>query len=78
MSYMAMTMINIQKAKELANERNLKPGKVIGTSGVQFTSSARPNSRLEVIDWEEFERTLNNRGLAVFESNGWMKIMRRR
>ncbi len=73
---MAMTMIDLDRAKKLANERNLKPGKVSGTSGVQFT--AGNNKRLEIIDWENFGRTLSEKNLAVFESNGWMKIMKKR
>ena len=48
---------------------------VAGTSGVQFTKGN--NKRLQVIDWGEFENALNKRNLAVYESNGWMKIMKK-
>lgn len=73
---MAMSMIGLERAKRLANERNLKPGKVTGTSGVQFTKGN--NKRLEIIDWEKFGQTLSEKELAVYESNGWMKIMKKR
>ena len=72
---MAMTKIDLAKAKEIANMKGLKPGKVAGTSGVQFTKGN--NKRLQVIDWGEFETALGTRGLAIYESNGWMKIMKK-
>jgi hypothetical protein len=34
-------------------------------------------ARLEIVAWDEFEKTLGKRGLAVFESGGWMKIMKK-
>jgi hypothetical protein len=30
-----------------------------------------------VISWDEFRETLTKRRLQVFESGGWMKIMKR-
>ncbi|HHD16395.1 MAG: hypothetical protein DRQ02_07290 [Candidatus Latescibacterota bacterium] len=72
---MAMTMIDIGKAKKIAEEKNLKPGRVVGTSGVQFTKGN--NKRLEVISWGDFENALRNKGLAIYESKGWMKIMKK-
>jgi hypothetical protein len=73
---MAMTMINVEKAKNIAKNKGLKPGRVAGTAGVQFTKGN--NKRLQVIDWNEFEAVLNKRKLAIFESNGWMKIMKKK
>ena len=72
---MAMNVIGISEAKTIANNKGLKPGKVTGTSGVQFTKGN--NKRLAVISWEEFERALSIRKLAIYESNGWMKIMKK-
>ena len=72
---MAMTMIDIGKAKNIAAQKNLKPGRVVGTSGVQFTKGN--NKRLEVISWGDFEGALGSRGLAIYESKGWMKIMKK-
>jgi len=71
---MAMEKIEFAKAKVIADKKGLKPGKVKGTSGIQFTKGT--NTRLNVISWEEFEDLLNTRGLAVYESAGWMKIMK--
>ena len=68
-----MDRISIDKAKTIAKEKGLKPAKVKGTEGISFTKG---NSRLDVITWEEFEKLLSSRGLAVYESGGWMKIMK--
>ena len=72
---MVMQEITLEKAKEMAVGKNLVPGRVKGTVGVQFTKGN--NNRLEVIGWDEFERVMRDNNLAVYESNGWMKIMRR-
>ncbi|MGI6009562.1 MAG: hypothetical protein ACOX8X_05550 [Methanomethylophilus sp.] len=70
---MAMEKISISKAQQIAKIKGLKPGKVKGTEGVQFTKGT--NNRLTVIGWDEFEQILKKRNLAIYESGGWMKIM---
>ena len=50
---MVMEPITVDKAKTIAGKKGLKPGRVKGTNGIQFTKGG--NSRLEVIDWAEFE-----------------------
>ncbi len=72
---MVMEKINLDKAKNIAKKKGLKPGRVKDTNGIQFTKGN--NARLEIVSWEEFEKTLNKRKLAVFESGGWMKIMKK-
>lgn len=72
---MAMKRLDIEEAKRMAKSKGLKPGRVKGTTGVQFTKGR--NARLEVIDWDEFESILTKRRLAVFGSGGWMKIMKK-
>jgi len=71
---MAMEKISTDKAKQIAGIKGLKPGLVKGTEGVQFTKGR--NTRLQVIGWEDFETALKERNLAVFESGGWLKIMK--
>ena len=71
---MVMEKITVGKAREIADEKGLKPGRVKGTNGVQFTKG--DNDRLEIISWDDFETTLTDRGLAIYESGGWMKIMK--
>ncbi len=66
--------ITLEEAKRIAMEKGLKPGRVKGTNGVQFTRGG--NSHVEVIDWETFRKTLDARRLKVYESSGWMKIRR--
>lgn len=73
---MVMEEINTGKAREIADEKGLKPGRVKGTEGVQFTKGT--NARLETISWNDFEATMKNRGLAIYESGGWMKIMKKK
>ena len=72
--HMAMQKIAFDKAKNIAKIKGLKPGQVKGTSGVQFTKGT--NNRLDVITWDEFEEILAERKLAIYESGGWMKIMK--
>lgn len=72
---MAMQKITVERAKSIASRKGLKPGKVRGTNGIQFTKGNNP--RLQTIDWDEFEKTLTSHGLAVYESGGWMKIMKK-
>ncbi len=69
-----MDTIDIQKAKRLAETKGIKPGRIKGTEGIQLTKGMNP--KIEVIGWEEFETRLKARGLALFESGGWMKIMK--
>ena len=61
---------------EIARKKGLKPGRVKGTTGIQFTKGK--NDRLEIIDWDEFKKTLAKRRLQVYESGGWMKIMKKK
>ena len=71
---LVMERIDLEKAKTIAKNKGLKPGKVKGTSGIQFTKGK--NNRLDVIEWSEFEKILKERKLAIYESGGWMKIMK--
>jgi hypothetical protein len=71
---MAMERISTDKAKQIAKIKGLQPGLVKGTKGVQFTKGK--NNRLQVIGWEDFERALIDRKLGVYESGGWLKIMK--
>ncbi len=72
---MAMEPISVESAIEKAKKKGLKPSRVKGTSGIQFTKGR--NNRLEVITWDEFRDALAKRRLQVYESGGWMKIMKR-
>ncbi len=71
-----MDAIDIEKAKNIAETKGIRPGRIRGTEGVQLTKGLNPG--IEAISWEEFEARLEARGLALFESGGWMKIMRAR
>lgn len=66
--------ISIDEAKEIASLKGLQPGRVRGTEQIRFTKGA--DDRVEVIDWSTFEATAQRRNLGVYESGGWMKLMR--
>ncbi len=72
---MAMEIISLENAKDICQKKGLKPGRVKGTDGIQFTRGN--NARLEEISWGEFESFMSERNLAIYESNGWMKIMKK-
>jgi hypothetical protein len=70
-----MKPISIDRAKEIATEKNLRPGKVKGTTEVEFTRGGSP--RVDVIDWPEFEQIVASKGLEIHEGGGFMKLMRK-
>ena len=67
--------IDFEEAKRIAGLKGLHPGRVRGTEQIRFTKGS--NERLEVIDWSAFETAAHRRNLAVYESGGWMKLMRK-
>lgn len=72
---MAMEKVSIDKAKLLAKNKGLKPGRVRTTkNAVQFTKGG--NLNVQPISWEEFEKFLKERKLAIYNWNGWLKIMK--
>ncbi len=73
---MVMEPVGVEDAIEKAKKKGLRPGRVKGTEGIQFTKGR--NNRIEVISWDEFRTTLTERQLEVYESSGFMKIMKKR
>ncbi len=71
---MGLRKISICQAKKMAAKMGLRPGKIRGLDGVQFTTGR--NKRVTPISWCEFQELIRSRGLAVYDNNGWMKIMR--
>ena len=72
---MPMKPISLDRAMEIAAEKNLRPGKVRGTSEIEFTRGGSP--RVEVIDWPEFETILKDKNLEIHEGGGFMKLMKK-
>ena len=68
--------IDLEEAKRIAALRGLQPSRVRGTTTLRFSTGR--NDRLEIIDWTEFERILTKRELGIFESGGWMKLLKKR
>ena len=73
---LVMEPVSIEAAIEKAKKKGLRPGRVKGTDGIQFTKGR--NDRIEVITWDEFRTTLADRKLEVYDSGGFMKIMKKR
>src|SRR3989441_9030930 len=71
----ALKQISFEYARQIAAVKGLQPSKVRGTNTLRFTKGG--SEKLQVITWDEFERTASGRDLAVYESGGWMKLMRR-
>lgn len=72
---MPMKPISIERAKEIAAEKSLRPGKVRGTTEIEFTRGMSP--RVDVIDWPEFESILAQKNLEIHEGGGFMKLMKK-
>src|SRR2546429_4292863 len=64
----ALKEISFEYARQIASVKGLQPGKVRGTSTLRFTKG--DSDKLQVITWDEFVQTANNRNLAVYESGG--------
>jgi hypothetical protein len=71
----ALKEISFEYARQIASVKGLQPSKVRGTSTLRFTKG--DSDKLQVITWDEFVRTAHSRNLAVYESGGWMKLMRK-
>jgi len=67
--------IGFDEARQIAELKGLQPGRVRGTEQVRFTRGE--NERVEVIDWTSFEDTVRRRNLGIYESGGFMKLMRK-
>src|SRR5947199_8383631 len=71
----ALKEISFEYARQIAAVKGLQPSKVRGTTRLRFTKGG--SEKLQVITWDEFEKAASGRDLAVYESGGWMKLMRR-
>lgn len=69
-----MDKITVEKAQTIAKKKGLVPGRVKGLTTLQFTKGTSP--KIEVITWAEFTEGLKAKNLAIYEANGWMKLMR--
>ena len=75
---MPMNKISIDDVKKIAMQYNLTPIKVKGTSVVNICKN--PIEKYEKISWDEFDRLLKERGLAVYKTSesDFLKIMKDR
>jgi len=75
MDVTALRQIDFDTARRIADAKGLRPAKVKGTETLRF--SRADNERMEFITWDEFRDAATSRRLAVYESGGWMKLMRK-
>ncbi len=79
-----MRKITFEEARRIADGKGLVPVIVKGTgdSGLlrfaKLRFGGQMDPRLEATTWEQFESIAWRRGLAVYESAGWMRLMRDR
>ena len=59
----ALKQISFEYARQIAAVKGLQPSKVRGTNTLRFTKGG--SEKLQVITWDEFERTAGGRDLAV-------------
>lgn len=73
---MTMQKISISEVKRIAKEYGLTPCRAPQTKWIQIRK--HENSKLEDISWYEFEKTLKERGLAIYktENSVFLKIMK--
>ena len=75
MDMSALRQIDFVTARRIAEEKGLRPAKVKGTATLRF--SRADNEKMDFITWDEFEQVASSRRLGVYESGGWMKLMRK-
>jgi hypothetical protein len=73
-----MIKISVGELKKLAKKYGLRACRVPGTDGANIRKHKNP--KMEDISWEEFEKTLKKKKLAVYkaENSDFLKIMRDR
>lgn len=69
-----MKKLTVEEARAISKAKGLLPGKVRGTTIVQFTYG--DTKTVEVIEWDEFADILEREGKAVFYEKGFMRVMR--
>lgn len=70
-----MQKITVEKARAIAEKKGLRPARIMGTTGIKLTKG---DPRMSPITWDEFATALSEKGLAIYEQGGWMKIMKAR
>lgn len=69
------TKIGIDDAKKICKKKDLIPARIGSTELITF--SKKDNKRMKEIDWDDFESILKGRKLQIYESYGFMKIMKK-
>ena len=70
-----MKEITVEEAKAICAKKHLAPARVKNETRIQFTDGDNPRDSLMIITWDEFEATLKDRNLRIYEEKGFMRIM---
>jgi len=68
-----MKKITIEEAKANAERRGLDPVRLKGTDAIIFTKA--PQSRCEVVSWEDVRALMEENGSELYDDNGWIKLV---
>jgi len=73
---MTMKKITIEELKKIAKQYDLHVCKIKGSEVVQIRKN--PSDNIVDIGWDEFEKTLKSKGLAIYkaEESDFLKIMK--
>lgn len=73
---MTLEVIELEELKKVAKKYGLKPSRVKGEDVVNIRKAS--SDRHEDISWDEFDKVLKKRGLAVYKDNksDFIKIMK--
>jgi hypothetical protein len=66
--------LTMDETKVFVSRNGLKPGCIKGTDNIVIMKGN--NKNVEIIDWNDFEHILEKKGLAVYESDGSLKIFK--
>ncbi len=69
------TKIGVEDAKKICKKKGLIPATIGSTELITF--SKKDNKRMNEVGWDKFESILKKRKLQIYESNGFLKIMKK-
>lgn len=72
--------ISFEDAIRIAVDAGLVPVRAGPTGVLRFArkENVQFTNKLWPVSWSEFEQEARRRGLAIYESGGWMRLMRDR
>jgi len=66
--------LSIDEARRIATVQGIKPAKLKGTNIYELLRTLTSNH--EQVTWEELKKGVEENGLAIYESGGYLRIVR--